>query len=567
MLENTNYKIIETLTEEQKLVFSAVLSGANIFLTSGGGCGKSYLIDVMARFLPNIVLLAPTGVSALNIKGATLHSFFSLPFGFHSDDEHIELSKDDIGRLTSAETILIDEVSMARCDTLDRIDRMLRLANSTNKPFGGKQIILVGDFCQLPPVVVNRSEEATFLRKAYRSSYYAFNSKAWAKADFKSFVLTEVKRQSDAESIKHLRNLRMGLKIEEAIQFINQNAGNTPLNTDIRLYPTNKMVEEYNRQRYAELGGREFVYTGVKKGKFPESSMPVPEEIALKVGCRVMFVTNDPEQGVVNGDMATVEKLTRRKVTVKLDRSEEYLEIGKYSWEAYEYDENAQKSHSGTYQQYPIKLAFAISQHKSQGQSLERSVVSFKPRTFAAGQAYVALSRITDLKGLSLEHPITRRDILFSKEAASFTIAISKDAISNRKQGLSIYPELLVEDVIQRDLDKIKEASAKCLEKVLNNDGSFTDWVTECKGRGLSVYIEGSLGEGCTPVVVFDVNGLNYRCIDVMGKTEVDLINDKFSGKTIKERKLPEESGVGLANFSGDGVFLDMATIDCEFLP
>ncbi len=404
-----------------------VASGAgvqgNLFLTGRAGTGKTTLLR---RFLEvageKAVVLAPTGVAAVNVGGQTLHSFFKLP------PRLIEPA--DIRRLRgtrlikAVETVIIDEVSMVRADMLDAIDRSLKLNRQSQRPFGGVRMILSGDLHQLPPVV--RGEEAQVLAERYGGAYF-FNAPAFAAGEFALLALKHVFRQADPKFLALLGALRQGRLTEPDRRLLESRvAGRDAIaasETHVVLTPNNANAMRINQARLDALPSRARTFEASVDGQFEERSYPTEADLELKEGARVMLVRNDPEGRWVNGSLATVEGFGESSVIVSIDARA--YEIEPAAWEKYRYDLDSEtgkvkREVVGTFKQVPLRLAYAVTIHKAQGLTLERVHIDLDRGMFAHGQAYVALSRARTLEGLELSRPLRPTDLVIDRRAFDF---------------------------------------------------------------------------------------------------------------------------------------------------
>ena len=294
-LSVTDTNDYKSLFFEQKIAFHAAMSGESMIITGGGGVGKSHLIGMIERHHRNIVLCASTGIAAVNIGGTTLDSFMG--FGGRPLDvaQARRVRKDVRERLEKVEALLIDEGSMVRIDRFECVDARLKVAKRSNKPFGGVQIIIVGDFCQLKPIIDKRPEFRRAFIEDYANKLYLFESPTYEEAEFKPYVLTKYIRQGDEEQRRVLRNLRMGVKINDAVNTINRLATGKRTDKSIYLCTTNKKADSVNDERYANLRGREYRFFGRSEGDF--KSLPLPDVISLKIGARVMICANSADDG------------------------------------------------------------------------------------------------------------------------------------------------------------------------------------------------------------------------------------------------------------------------------
>ena len=389
------------LAPEQKKTLDLMLSGKNVFLTGKAGTGKSTVVDEFRIICKHgCVFLAPTGIAAINIKGSTIHSFFQLKPGLLTPDSIEPIgSRKRIDMIRSVRTIVIDEISMVRSDLFVAMDMRLQEITGCNKPFGGKQVILVGDFLQLPPVVKEKTE-AEYLDREL-GGYYAFQTALWQQADLQCVCLQTVHRQgNDALFMKILNHLRYGeleirdiqleglkkaLNVIEALTRLCFMA--TPLEQmPVFLCTTNRTADTLNQLHLNKLKGEVHVFRAVVRGKFPEGDYPTLETLALKVGARVMTLTNkrtsDGEIEYVNGEIGVVEAIDDGEnavVHVRLDRGPT-VSVERTKWSKYEYEPEfdantgrpiVRQKEVGTFVQIPLKLAYAVTIHKSQGLTLD----------------------------------------------------------------------------------------------------------------------------------------------------------------------------------------------------
>lgn len=392
-----------------------------VLLTGRAGTGKSHFVRTLVADtdLPQAIL-APTGLAAMNIGGQTVHSFFGFPprplLGFNEKPSwFFQKAARGLKRL------IVDEVSMLRADTLDAMDAHLRAARKSVKPFGGVQMLLVGDFHQLPPVV--RGDEGRLLEEAGYNSAFAFSAKALRDADVAGFTLTEVRRQTDERFIELLNHIRDGVRVREAVEALNAACCNAPplANRPILLAATNAVADGYNQRGLSELLGDTRMFVGSFEGDIPKSGslserLPAPMQLALKKGARVIFTQNDPEGRWVNGSLGTVKDFVGEAIEVKLDTGGMTYEVSRGSWpqQRWIWDEKAQAlitKEEFRYLQYPLAPAWAITIHKAQGMTLDGVEIDLGRGAFAPGQTYVALSRARALSGLRLTRPLTGRDV------------------------------------------------------------------------------------------------------------------------------------------------------------
>jgi len=389
-----------------------------VIITGRAGTGKSTLVRELARVGgPRQVVLAPTGVAALNVGGQTIHSFFRLPPHIVDPQDIVPLP----GRLhlfRNLDRIIIDEMSMVRADLLDAIDVSLRVNRQTDLPFGGVKIILIGDLLQLPPVVPQEEEE--ILKDRGYETPYIVSAKVLQRLRVRFVEMRNVFRQADEEFIQMLASLRVGSGIERVVDSINERCHGPhgrPA-TPVILTATNERADSYNRRKLAALPGRMFVYEGTIQGNFTrqKDKLPAPIRLELKAGARVVLVKNDSGKRWVNGSLATVTRTNPNSVCVRLDGKSDELEVTREKWDRIEYrwkhaENRIAAEVVGSYIQIPVKAAWAMTIHKAQGLTLDDVRIDLGAGAFASGQAYVAISRVRSLSGLSLASRLTPADI------------------------------------------------------------------------------------------------------------------------------------------------------------
>ena len=430
-----------TLNSEQQNALKAMLEGMNCFLTGEAGTGKSTVIgEFLKQTNKNAVVVAPTGIAAINVGGVTIHSFFQFPCTIlkAGELEGIRSSKRK-ELIRNTEVLIIDEISMVRSDLFAAIDSRLRYLGDSNKPFGGKQIIAVGDFFQLPPFAVTDPENI-YLNTVY-GGIFAFQTPAWASADFQNLFLTTVHRQNnDPTFAKMLANIRkndMTANINlpncdeemSALEALNTASCRKPAHEVLAICVTRNDAYNINVSRASEIDNPIHRFTAKVSGDFRQSLYPTTEILDLKVGERVMALANkycDGDLIYSNGDMGTIVAIEGESVTVEFDKGIS-SEIKPFVWSNFEYElvkENGKtritQREIGRFSQIPLRLAYAVTIHKSQGVSLDAATVVLGNGCFAPGQLYTALSRVRTLEGLTLDREIKESDLFYAPEVVEY---------------------------------------------------------------------------------------------------------------------------------------------------
>lgn len=413
----------------------------SVFLTGKAGTGKStFLRYICEHTKKKHVVLAPTGIAAINAGGSTLHSFFKLPFYPLLPDnpdfslqrgrihEFFKYTKPHRKLLEELELIIIDEISMVRADIIDAVDRILRVySRNLREPFGGKQILLVGDVFQLEPVV--KGDEREILNRFYPTPYF-FSARVFNQIDLVSIELQKVYRQTDATFVGVLDHIRNNTVGTTDLQLLNTRYGTQIEESEADMYITlatrRDNVDHINDKKLAELPGEPVTFSGEITGDFPESSLPTSQELVLKPGAQIIFIKNDFDRRWVNGTIGIISGFDPFEETLYVitDDGKE-CDVKRESWRNIRYKYNEEKKQIeeeelGTFTQYPIRLAWAITIHKSQGLTFSRAVIDFTGGVFAGGQAYVALSRCTSLEGIQLKKPVSRADVFVRPEIIGF---------------------------------------------------------------------------------------------------------------------------------------------------
>lgn len=395
---------------------------SNLFLTGRAGTGKTTFLKKLRELsAKRMVVLAPTGVAAINASGTTIHSFFQLPFSVYipgkgfagTDKRFLNVSREKKRLIMSLSLLIIDEISMVKPDTLDAVDSILRRLRNSSAPFGGLQLLLIGDLRQLPPVV--KDDEWNLVKDYYASPYF-FESHALKKAGFHTIELTTVYRQSDTAFLDILNSIRDGRASGATLEAVNRRfiPGFNPSDSEgyIRLTTHNRLADKLNYSRLDAIPAPEFTFEAEVEGKFPESAFPADKFLRLKEGAQVMFVKNDigSARRYYNGLIGKIVAISDEKIRVVPIGREEAIDVKRDEWEISQYrlDEISGKviqETTGTFRQYPLQLAWAVTIHKSQGLTFDKAIID-AARSFAPGQTYVALSRCRSLDGLVLGSPL-----------------------------------------------------------------------------------------------------------------------------------------------------------------
>ncbi len=462
------------LSAEQAALFEVMeRTKQHLFVTGRAGAGKSVLLrhfrDHTAK---KVVVAAPTGIAALNVRGQTLHSLFKLP---------IELYRKGMGTLIPnmrlysllrrIDTLVIDEISMVRADVLDAVDERLREAFESDVAFGGIQVIMFGDVYQLPPVL--EKELSEYFEYAHQGHFF-FNALVWKEADFKVYELTQVFRQKDPTFRDILNAVRDGTVVDEQIAQLNVRHGVSAKAGTVTLAPTNALVTQINQEQLNKLEGKIYKYKALITGEMKKSIFPTEEILQLKKGAQVVLLKNDKDGRWVNGTVGTVEELFDDHIDVNVNGVVYRLERETWEEVVYDYDRETKKVEAkvtSSFTQYPVRLAWALTIHKSQGQTYENVALDLTTATFAHGQLYVALSRATGIEGLYLKMPVKREHIMVDPKVTAFMSrreAIEIAVVEKAQEVIELihHDEIVINEVIQEQNEVVVVDS---VGPVLNN--------------------------------------------------------------------------------------------------
>lgn len=413
-----------TLSEEQQKIFEKIeASGEHFFITGKAGTGKSVLLQYFKqKTIKKVVVCAPTGVAALNVGGQTIHSLFRIPPSFIERESLQPVGYKTALLLRNIDTVVIDEISMVRADLMDAIDHRLRQARNNSLPFGGVQIVMFGDMYQLSPVVHDPELHKYFSEN--NGGFYFFHAHAWKNATFNIYELTNIFRQSDEEFISVLNAIRNGTMTTEHLTTLNVRAGvSIPEDGVITLATTNRAVNEINDYNLEKLPGKVFEYRATIVGDLEQTAFPTEEILRLKKGAQVMLLKNDKEKRWVNGSIGSIAALNDSEIKVNIDGFTYSVPQESWSKIRYTYNQDTKKVEEevvSSFTQFPLRLAWAITIHKSQGHTYGSVAVDMGEGAFAHGQTYVALSRCKSLEGLFLKREVVREDIIVDPAVIDF---------------------------------------------------------------------------------------------------------------------------------------------------
>ncbi len=444
-IANFFYMPIKFSKQAEKVIDTIEKTNSNVFVTGKAGTGKSTLLEhIRLHSKKKIIVLAPTGISAINVNGETIHSFFTLKPGFELDEaKSMTINDKKRKKFLRIKTIAIDEISMVRADLLDAVDTVLKRARKNDEPFGGVQMIFFGDLYQLPPVVTNTDKDKFY--SEYNSPYFFDANVFTAKSQGNLFTdgfeleiiqLTEIYRQKDEKFIEVLNAVRDGQVTDMHLQTLNARflPQFIPNENDkyIYLMTTNAAAGGINSSEMKKLDNKEHLFRAEKSGKIAKNLYPNDEEVTLCLGAQIMFICNDSDRRWVNGTIGkitdiheTIDSETGETETIVLveKKDGEIVKVKKHTWEISRYifeNNEFKRDIMGSYTQIPIKLAWAITIHKSQGKTFDKVIIDLGTGTFVHGQTYVALSRCTSLEGIVLKKMFYRSSIIMDQRVKKF---------------------------------------------------------------------------------------------------------------------------------------------------
>jgi hypothetical protein len=466
----------------------------NVFLTGKAGTGKTTFLQNLKKISPKrMIVVAPTGVAAINAGGVTIHSFFQLPFGpfIPSEDNdrgkenssgrnYQKFNKEKIKIIRSLDLLVIDEISMVRADLLDGIDQVLRRYKDRNKPFGGVQLLMIGDIAQLSPVIKN--DEWNILKEWYDSIYF-FSSRALSQTQYVSIELKHIYRQNDDVFIGLLNKIRENIMDESSLNLLNKRynptfSQNAPEGYII-LTTHNYQAQNINESKLQQLRDKSYNFIATVEGDFPEYSYPTDRSLTLKNNAQVMFIKNDTskEKLYYNGKIGIIEKIEKDVIYVKCKDDNESIAVSKAEWQNTKYtiDEVTKEIHEdivGTFTQYPLKLAWAITIHKSQGLTFEKAIIDANS-AFAHGQVYVALSRCKTLEGMVLSTKLSLDSIKSDITVQDFSrnVELNPPGIEDLEKSKLDYQRALIFELF--DFNQVKNRWGYCLKLFNQNNESL----------------------------------------------------------------------------------------------
>lgn len=527
-----------------KKALNFVLEGESLFITGKAGTGKTTVLRELTfqcrRKKKNVVVLAPTGVAAKNAEGVTIHSFLHLPLGPYipgmKNRKLYALKEEEIKVVNKVDIIIIDEVSMVRCDMLDEVDDVLRHYRKSSLPFGGVQLVMFGDLYQLMPVTTDEDWEK--LKEKYDSPYF-FSSKILEKMDCPMFELKIIHRQDDRNFVTLLNNVRLGhVSPTELKELEGRYKKNYVPNDDegyIRLTTHNWRSKKYNELRLEELSGSIYEYKAYIEDYFPKEEWPTNYVLQLKRGARVMFIRNDNEnRQYVNGTLGTVVSLGDRGITVKTDEGAE-IGVERQTWDFYRYHINKKTKEieailCGSFRQYPLKLAWAVTIHKSQGLTFDKVIID-AGKAFTYGQVYVALSRCRKFHGIVLVSPITSKIIKTDPIVTEYMKTVKRIILDEEQDD---------EDRESKHLTSLHGAERTLW---MYNDGLTLQQIADQSGQRIEIvysHIAQLIEEGKVDIDDFIDVELYNSIIDAINEVGIDAPLKRLKALCPKDTKFAE---------------------------
>lgn len=568
--------IIDPDNVEQLKAFDLIAhTNTSLFITGEAGSGKTTFVKGIQEIISkNFLVVAQTGVAAMVAGGRTINSTFIFPPEILGLDTKLDFRPELVEEMRRIDTIIIDEVSMVRADVIDAIDRWLRIAFYSRLPFAGKQMIFVGDLYQLPPVVQRGSADSEMLRDMYgegRPFFYKAN--VLKRMNLPKIQFTKVYRQKNAEFVRVLNNIRIGKASNSDLSILNKHVKQGVENGEdfgVILTAVNQTAEKLNGDRLNAIGSEEFCYEGIVEGKFDPADCAIPHQLKLKVGAQVIFCRNDRSNAhrFVNGTIAKVVSLTNDSIAVELENGLSF-EVEQEVWESKKkvYDKEEKKMVSeivGRYTQYPIKLAWAITIHKSQGMSLSKMVLDLSRGVFESGQIYVALSRVRSLEGLSITNPVLPHHISNNPEVSAFASSFNDTEMIDDeiKIGKDIASHLST-----NDYDKAALACMRIIkEKIRCND--LRNAALLAKRMYDILLSDECLMESCSDMEVLKGNGMVHLFLNAIiclysGKNEEAIV---FADQVLQRRVCFEALFIKARGLYALGRYQETDDINCEII-
>ena len=423
-----------SLSAEQHALFHRIENTRDNYILQGqAGTGKSTFIKYLFNHSDKkIRILCPTAIAALNISGVTLHSLFQLPLSDFIVKEQIELKKNTIKILQKTDMIIIDEISMVRPDILDTIDYLLKKARGDFSAFGGVQMIFVGDLCQLPPVIKNTTYHIFQQKYGYSNAFF-FDAKSFQNSGFCFYEFKKVYRQNDNQLLSFLIDIRERKNLSNALNAFNQLKFKDEeiLRTAVTITPYRQIAEKINQIRLNQIQSEEKTYVANAKGIFEKTQdTPAPKNLILKKGAIVLFNKNNPPY-FINGSMGEIIDMHEEYLIVRLLQENKMITVGKEIWQSFSYDYDAQtdsviEKETGSFEQFPLQLGYALTIHKAQGKTLDKVIIDTNKGAFAHGQMYVALSRTRKLSDIHITNNIKQKDIILDSRVTEFLTNLHK---------------------------------------------------------------------------------------------------------------------------------------------